>query len=789
MKKWFLMAVCACACAGFAAKVTSVTIKSADGNNAGLEDVQARCQVKAGDDYDPAQCARDVRILRDAGEYDHIVVTAEHGATGIDVVYTVTRKKRFHGPLQVIGNDYWSVSKIAEKSELKDGYAYGEADFEAAAGRVRQAYQKKYFSDVKVTYAVEPVAGSDDAVTVTFTIVEGKRKKIHQFAFAGNASVESAELREAIGRFPWWNPIGWFSEDVATDQDFAEARDKIVAYYRDRGYLDVTVSLPEEVVRPDGRIDRRFTVVEGTRYKVGKISVTGVTRYPAEAVLGANKTLVSGDVAGAKAMTDAARAMEVFCGSGEQPLTDTHVRVRQIPSADDPEKLDLEFVVKEGVPVTINRILVRGNDYTKDKVLRREITLSPGDPMLADRAEQSKRRLENLRYFDRVHYYLEKVEGGEAKDGQPERRDLVYEVAEKNTGNFMVGIGASSVDSVYGTIELSESNFDLFNPWRFRGAGQKGRILVQAGPRIQTYEASVTEPYLFDRLLELTVTGYRRQRWYDEYDIIRNGLSTEISYPVKFWPTARTTGRLGFRLAAELIEFDDVENSSWYNPATGDDQWHAFKEEEDKYGDNWEIPFRIFWEDDTRDSFIFAKKGHRTSVYGDLVGGDNQYWRLGFNYRQYLTVWKKYSHVFSFGVRGETVDAFSGDLPIYNRLFLGGPRSIRGVEYREISPRVWQYAGKKGRYAAWGGQTSWCVNMEYTVPIVKYVRFAFISDLGSVGSDEFDFGTDYFCWTAGVGLRLDIEQFPIRLDFATPIVDPDDGVDEELFSFTIGYDF
>ena len=805
MRKMLLAAVLALAWSGQAAKVSSVTVRMSDGSDVNTGDVTARCQVKVGDEYDPGQCARDVRALRDSGEYDDIAVKAEHGPKGIDVIYIVTRKLRFQGPLNVTGNDYWSVSKITKLSELKDGYAYGEADFEAAAGRVKREYQKKFFPDVKVSYRLEPIPGSDGAVRVTMDIVEGERRKIRAFVFRGNETVfekkpwwdplgwfvdEDDPLRASFDQYPWWNPIGWFSDTPATEQDFAEARDKVVAFYRDKGYLDVTVSLPEEERLPNGEVNRVFKIEEGVQYKVGRMTVTGTKQYPADAVLAANKTLATGDVAGAAAMAEAARQMEIFCGSGEKPLTDTHVTVRQLPSGANPEVVDLEFAVEEGVPVAINRILVRGNDYTKDKVLRREIALSPGDPMLSDKAEQSKRRLENLRYFDRVRYYLETVEGGEAKDGKPEVRDLVYEVSEKNTGNFMVGIGASSVDSVYGTVELSESNFDLFNPWRFRGAGQKGRILIMAGPRIQTYEASVTEPYLFDRLLELTVTGYRRQRWYDDYDVIRSGLSGELSYPVKFWPTARTTGRLGFRLAAEYIEMDDVSKSRWFNPKDpDDDNWRAFKEEEDKYGDSWEIPLRMFWEDDTRDSFLFAKKGHRVNLYGDVVGGDNEYWRLGFNYRQYLTVWKKYSHVFAFGLRGETVDTFSGHLPIYDRLFLGGPRSIRGVEYREIAPRIWKREGKHGRYAPWGGQTSWCANMEYDIPLFKFVRFAFISDLGSVGEDEFDFDTDYFCWTVGVGLRLDIEQFPIRLDFATPVVDPDDDVDEKVFSFTIGYDF
>ena len=388
-----------------------------------------------------------------------------------------------------------------------------------------------------------------------------------------------------------------------------------------------------------------------------------------------------------------------------------------------------------------------------------------------------------------MQYSLEKVEGGEAKDGRAEERDLVFEVEEQTTGGFMVGIGAGSEDSVFGQVEIHENNFDIFNPWRFRGGGQKGRILVQAGPRIQTYEASVTEPWLFDRHLELTVTGYRRQRWFDDYDVVRSGIESSLSYPVQFWPGWKPVGRFGVSIAAEFIQMEDVEKDWLYEHPHDDEPRRLLREQEDKYGDSWEIPFVVFWRNDTRDEFLFPKRGYLFNVHGDIVGGDNSYWRTGFRYRHYWTAVKKWGHVLQWGLRGETLDDFSGGLPIYDKLFLGGSRSIRGVDFREIAPRVYSRENKHGHYVPWGGQTSWCATMEYSVPVVKMVRIAAFTDLGSVGEDEFDLDTDWFCWSVGLGLRLDLPQFPIRLDFAVPVVDPDEDVDEKVFSFSIGYDF
>ncbi len=789
MKKLILAMALAGVFALQGAKVATVTVKAMNGGEENLSDAQAQCQVKPGDEYDPSQCARDVRALRDLGKFDDITVNVSQSADGIDVEYLIKRKLRFQAPLIVTGCDYWNEGKIAKFSELKDGYSYGEAEIAAAAARIRHEYQKKSFPDVKVTPVVKPVDGLDGFVTIAMEIEEGARLDVNSFEFDGNEAFEAKELRATFGQYPWWNPYGWFSNVPATELELAEACDKVRAFYRDKGYLDAVVDMPKLVQREDGKMDRVFNIKEGPLYKVGDLSVKGVSIYTPEAVLGSVADIVkTGDVAGQTTLEDAAHAIEVYCGSGKAALADTHVTVRRLPRADDPQTLDIQFAVEEGVPVTINNIVVRGNDYTKTKVITREIQLSPGDPMLADKAEQSKRRLENLRYFERVRYYLEKVDGGEARGGQPEKRDLVYELSERNTGNFLIGIGAGTESSVFGQVEVSEANFDLFSPWRFRGAGQKGRICVQAGPRIQTYEVSLTEPWFLDRQLELTVDFYRRQRWYDDYDVIRNGASVELSYPVKFWPTFEAFGRLGMSIAAELIQMDDVDNGRYYDPKR-DDRFRILKEEKDKYSDNWEIPLELFWRHDTRNKFMFPTEGHTAKLFGDLVGGDNSYWRAGFNYRQYVPVWKKYGHVFMFGIRGETLDDFSDDLAIYDRLFLGGSKSIRGVDFREIAPRYYARERKKGHYVAWGGKTSWCVNMEYSVPVVSILRLALFSDLGSVGEDDFDFNTDWFCWSVGLGIRIDLEQFPIRLDFATPVVDPDEGVDEKVFSFSIGYDF
>jgi outer membrane protein insertion porin family len=778
----FVFATCS---AALAATVSDVKVKALDGFGGDLGSVVKRCQMKVGAAYDPTTVTRDVKALEQSGEFEYVSAAAQETSAGVELTYTVKRKLRYRAPLAVTGCSYFDSARVAKEAELKDGYLYGAGDLADAAAKVRLAYQKKYYLNARVTPRVTALPGGHGC-DITFAVDEGARQKIRSLVYAGAARIDTALLDEAVGQYPWWNPIGWFMDAPVTEEQQFQCFAKIEEVYRNQGFLDVSVTGPERVTVSDGKIDLRFTVVEGPRYTIGRQTVTGLTRYPEAVVREKSLLPETGSVAGLKTLDEAAHRIAVTVGSGDSGLADTRVDVRRVPRADDPQTLDVVYQVTEGVPVVISEVAVRGNDFTKDKVIRREIALGPGDRMLADRAERSKKRLENLNYFSRVSYALEKTGQGVDANGAEHRR-LVYTVEEKNTGSFMVGVGASSVDSVFLSAEVSQANFDLFAPRKwFRGAGQKGRAFVQWGPRIQTMEASVTEPYLFDRMLELTVEGYRRGRWYDQYDLYRNGASAALSYPVKFWPTWDPFGRFGLRLSGEYIEFDEVDDDLYVDPVTGVEK-PLFKNEEDRYGGASEAVLRVFWNRDTRDNFRTPTRGYRTQIFADLAGGDNEYWRLGFNHRHYFNVWKRYNHVLTTALRVETIDAFNDDVPIYNRLFLGGPRSIRGIEYRHVGPMVRRAGGSD--WDPWGGQTLFCANVEYTVPIVKMLRVAVFTDFGSVGPDDFDFDfSDTFAWTVGIGFRLDLPMFPIRLDFATPITEPDHA-EKEVFSFTVGYDF
>jgi outer membrane protein insertion porin family len=250
-----------------AAEVVEVKAKALDGFGGEVRSVLSRCQTKVGARYDPVAVTRDINELKDSGEFEDISADARRLADGVEVTFFVKRKIRFHAPLTVRGAGFYGESKIASLSELKDGYLYGEADLAAAAAKVRQAYRKKCFHEVKVAPLVETSA--DGVSTVTLLVDEGERRKIRSFEFDGAVNVEAGELRAAVGDLPWWNPVGWFSDAPVTEELRAQCIAKIEEVYRNHGYLDVKVSEPVlETVAP-GKADVRFKIAEGVQYKIG----------------------------------------------------------------------------------------------------------------------------------------------------------------------------------------------------------------------------------------------------------------------------------------------------------------------------------------------------------------------------------------------------------------------------------------------------------------------------------------------------------------------------------------
>jgi outer membrane protein insertion porin family len=409
----------------------------------------------------------------------------------------------------------------------------------------------------------------------------------------------------------------------------------------------------------------------------------------------------------------------------------------------------------------VERVNIAGNTRTKDKVLRREILILPGDVFNTVRVETSKNRLENLGYFEKVDTYPEDT-------GIPGRKDLLVQVQEKRTGALNFGAGFSTIESLLGFVELTQGNFDLFNWPTFTGGGEKFRARVQYGTEEQNYLLSLTEPYFLDRPLSLGGDLFYREASFlsSIYDQRNYGFATEMRKPL----TPFSSISLNYRI--EEIDIFNIQPT-------------ASAEIQAEAGNRLKSEISTTYLHDTRDSVFLTRHGHRIvitpHIAGGFLGGDTQTYGFDVEGSQYFLF--PYDVILTLNGEVGVIDTWgSGDrVPLFDRLFLGGANDLRGFNFRDVSP-------KDVNGEPIGGDTLARFTIEATVPVIPRVRFAVFSDTGFVNADAWDFGTQDLVSDVGFGLRLDLPVGPLKVDYGIPIQAGDNNHDGKI-QFSVGYQF
>ncbi len=758
---------------GFAAEIVrEITVRPQGSVPVEESFVRAHISSEVGQALSPEGVARDVRVLLDTRHYTYLGTQVEPMADGVRLVYVAEGRHRLAGAVEVRGNKALSRAKIRELLDLTPGRFVDDQIVASAALKVREEYIRRRFFDATVEGVLKSLPGSDGSAEVQVIVQEGVRTKVPLIRFSGNRALSDARLRKYSGQSPWWNPAGWFSTKRLDPYDLELLRADVRNQYASLGYLDAAISEP--TIRKEGAQHRiEFQVTEGERYKIGALSIEGIRLFPEQALLTV-AGLKTGDVAMQDAIQSSASAIRDYYGS--RGYVDTSVRVGILPDESRNDVVNLHYRVAEGPLAYVRNIWIRGNTRTKDKVIRREITLNPGEIYDEVQANRSERRLANLGYFETVrHYDVEVPEGPQ--------RDIVYEVEEKPTGQFLIGAGFSSVDRIMGFMELSQSNFDLFNWGRFTGGGQKARIGLNASKYNTDVEVSFVEPWFLDQRLQLNLDGFLRNRSFSEYDERRGGGSVGFSRHVPW------VGRMGLAYTMQQVRLDDVLEGDFYY-IDQPEQIYRFTDEEDRY---LQGSLRLNWIYDTRNHPMTPSRGTRATaaatLYGEAVGGDVDMYELSGRIRHYIPTF--YGHVVSFYLRTDVIESWGDDLvPIGNRYFLGGGRNVRGFRYRAIGPKVRSVAEDvdSNSYRPVGGQTLVQASAEYTIPITRFFRIAAFYDIGNVWGEPYDVDESEFASSVGGGFRLDFPGFPIRLDYAFPITSDDDYSRQQRWVFWVGFD-
>jgi len=732
--------------------------------------VQTHTKVRAGQRVDRVMVSRDVRSLLDTGRFSHVSVEYEREQKGLRLVYSVRAKLRLAGDVEVSIVPYRKkplikASKIRDLLELEPGDLVDDQILGVRVQSVRAEYRRKYSPDTTARWQVTASGAQDGLATVRVIVEEGPSIHIHRVDFVGNEKLSSRLFRKPMGMRAWWNPLWFFGKKRYSEDDLALAQSDIRRICMERGFLDAQVDMP--VMAPDekGRMTITVVIKEGVQYRFGSFSFKGANVFPAEQLKGLIR-IEPGTIASISRIEASARALQNYYRSRGYLRT----AVRPIPDVRPATgQADIVFSVREGPQKKVRNIVIQGNTRTRDKVIRRELLVYPGDILNEVKMDRTERRLRNLGFFSEVQsLYLDTP--------MPENVDIVFRVVEQPSGQLMLGAGFSSIDKLVGFLEVSQGNFDI-GAWPPVGGGQKLKLRAEISSLREEYLLSFVEPWFLDRKLAFGLDVYQRAVDYEDYDVKRLGAAVSIT------PSLPYGLRLKLRYGIEDV--NDIVDAAVYNlSGTGEEVTFA----EPGHLDS---EFGITLTRDTRNHPFFPTRGTRislgTSLMGGPLGGDTDLYRGSLSVRQYFSPW--YGHILMLRVQYDVVEEFDDTttVPYSERLFVGGGRTLRGFDYREVGPKAFPVDG--GRYREHGGRSRAFATAEYSIPLSREFRIAGFYDVGGAWLESYDFDADTLASSVGVGLRLNLPGFPIRLDRAW-VMDKDEEItEEETWTIWIGYDF
>ncbi|MDZ7596676.1 MAG: outer membrane protein assembly factor BamA [Thiobacillus sp.] len=717
--------------------------------------------VKVGDVMTDEKTAAAIKALYATGFFRDVRLEARDGV----VIVTVEERPSI-ATITLNGIKEFSADDL--KAGLKQtGLAEGRVLDRALLDKAEQELQRQYFNRGK--YAVEIKSTltplERNRVAVQFDVVEGDSAKIQQINIVGNqAFKEKTLLKEFGSTTPGW--LTWYTKsDQYSKSRLAGDIEALRSFYLNRGYLEFNVDSTQVSISPDKEgIYITVNVTEGPQYKVSDVKLAGQMLVP-EAELQKLITIKPGEVFVRDRLTETTKKIGDRLGNDGYAFAN----VNAVPELDK-EKATVAFTlfVDPGRRVYVNRVNVAGNAKTRDEVVRREIRQMEGAYYDAEKINRSRDRLNRLGYFNEVNIETPSV------PGTTDQVDVNVSVAEKSTGNIMLGAGFSSSEGLVLSGSVSQSN--VF------GTGNRVSAQINSGSVNTVYSLSYTNPYYTIDGISLGYDVYRR-------DVDATSLDNVADYKT-------STYGAGVRFGLPINERDFIsfgltyEQTSLSTTATSGVQYDFVQE----FGeDNDTLRLDTAWARDTRNSFLFPTKGvfQRAAAEVGTPVGSLQYYKLSLQHQQFFPL----SNSFTLMLNAEAGigDGLSGKpLPFFKNFYAGGTSSVRGFENGTLGP-------KDINGDALGGDTRVIANAELFFPLPglkddQSLRMSAFIDAGAAFGprdenglyEKFAFGD--LRYSAGVAILWVSPLGPLKFSLAQPIVKKD-GDKTEVFQFTLGSTF
>lgn len=718
--------------------------------------IRGQMSTRVGQPFTDEAVERDIRALYSTGVVENLDIRAVDVAGGVKVIVEITGRGGI-GDISFLGNTALSSNDLRKKIEVNVGDPVDDTKLAAAQQKIVEAYEKKGFSDVLVSYDITSSA-REGFSSVVFKIDEGARGIIHDIRFEGNTAISARNLRGKLKskEHHIWNL--WGKKGKLNNQDLQEDIKIIEQAFQDEGYVYAKVTEVRREPVSAKEMDLVYVIHEGAKYDVAGVSLSGNTLFTQDELMKGVRQEAGFPYKGSFVNADEKMIQDYY---GSRGYADARVETSILESA--PGQVTVAYQITEGTKSYISKVNISGNSVTKDEVIRRELPFAPGEELNTVKIAAGKSRLENLNYFSAV----DMRNTPSVNEGY---KDVDINVVEQSTGTMNFGAGFSSIDSLTGFIQVTQTNFDIRDWKDFRGGGQRFNANIRAGSLRRDVSISWTEPWFMGRELALTVEAFYRNLFYlsNMYDQTNVGVSAGLRKRLSEHSYVEGTYTL------QQVEIGGIDPTA--SPIIAMEAGSYIQSKID-----------LSWVNDTRDSVFITRHGHKLEA-GALIsglGGDVQVYGINFGGQQYYNLWG--DTILSFEGMFRTVDNWGGSsVPIFERLFLGGANNLRGFDYRKAGPK--DITGEPV-----GGLTSIYASSEFSIPVHitansdKSPRVVFFGDIGTVGTGSLDIGGDIFS-DVGIGLRLFLPIGPIRVDYAVPM-SKDQYSGSGRFQFNMGYKF
>ena len=767
--------------------------------NRKVEDDAIRVQLlsKPGTLYDAAKLREDMRAMWKMGFFADVQVEAEKQPNGSLVLTFAVKEKPSIRKVLISGNHELELSKINEVIDLELDTIVDISKIKKNREKIADQYVQKGFYLATVDYEIKPI--NEAEVDVWFNIDEKAKVRIRDVEFIGNATISDDELRSAISTrradaLAFLNDSGTYSQE-AFERDLL----LVSAHYWDRGYANVKVGTPQlRLSRDKQYMYLSIPIDEGPVFTIASVSFKGdLIGTSAENL---KKVTLRGGATFSR--TSIAEDREKL-SSYYQDQGYAYANVLPLTKVDLPNrKINLTFEVARGKRAYFERINIRGNAKTRDKVIRREMKISEGELFNNTNLEISKRRIQALGFFENVVVSTK-------RGSSDEFVEVNVEVSERPTGTFQIGAGFSSVENFIAQAQISQNN--LF------GRGQTLALQAQISSLRQLFLLRFVEPYFLDSYWTFAFDVYNQSRYFatavaGSTAFSRNATGGTLTwgYPLSYEARAFLTYKLeDVSITSGTLGFANLGATT--APVAAQQVANLFRG-----GVTSSVKASLSW--DSRNNRLFATQGWYHTIFAEYAstytGSENKFFRWGGFSRYYKPLWGPFVLKLN-GELGVTTSTDPLGVPISERYLVGGIYNIRGYAPLSLGPRLLvSQPGDVGQSLGslpLGGNMQIIFNSEIEFPLFKKVGISGVVfyDMGNAYNLEdrycsglqskhsttsikfdpcfhpLDSLTSGLRKSIGFGFRWFSPIGPLRFEWGIPL-DAQPGEDPLVFEFTIG---